>query len=235
MTQTITAKPKLEKEGKQRIVVVIVYMIVCWALLFLAAGTINWPTGWLFVALQAIIFFTLGLYAAHINPEIINERGRKSDKTKSWDKIFSLVYAPQIFLMPLIAGLDHRFGWSTPVLGWQFIGVISLIPGFSLPYWAMMVNDFLTVTVRLQEERGHRPITHGPYRFVRHPMYLGAILSFIGTPLLLGTGWAFIPSAIATLAVIARTALEDKTLQAELPGYADYAQRTRYRLLPGVW
>ncbi len=228
-------KPKLEKEGKQRIVVVIVYMVMAWALLFLAAGTINWPAGWLFVALQGSVFLTLGLYAVRINPEVINERGRKSDKTKSWDKIFSVVYAPQIILMPLIAGLDHRFGWSNPVRIWQIIGAVSLIPGFSLPYWAMMVNDFLTVTVRLQEERGHRPITHGPYRFVRHPMYVGAILGFIGIPLLLGTWWALIPAAIASLAMIVRTALEDKTLQAELPGYADYAQRTRYRLLPGIW
>ncbi len=228
-------KPKLEKEGKQRIVVVIVYMVMAWALLFLAAGTINWPAGWLFVALQGSVFLTLGLYAVRINPEVINERGRKSDKTKSWDKIFSRVSAPQIILMPLIAGLDHRFGWSNPVRVWQIIGAVSLIPGFSLPYWAMMVNDFLTVTVRLQEERGHRPITHGPYRFVRHPMYVGAILGFIGIPLLLGTWWALIPAAIASLAMIVRTALEDKTLQAELPGYADYAQRTRYRLLPGIW
>ncbi|MCB9422870.1 MAG: isoprenylcysteine carboxylmethyltransferase family protein [Ardenticatenaceae bacterium] len=235
MTSTMAAKPKLEKEGKQRIVVVIVYMMVCWTLLFLAAGTVSWPAAWLYVALQFVIFLTLGLYAAHVNPEVINERGRKSDKTKSWDKIFSLVYAPQIFLTPIIAGLDHRLGWSNPGIFWQIVGTAILIPGFSLPYWAMMVNDFLTVTVRLQEERGHRPITHGPYRFVRHPMYAGAILSFIGTPLLLGTWWTFIPCGIAILAVIVRTALEDKTLQAELPGYADYAQRTRYRLLPGVW
>ena len=235
MAQTITTKPKLEKAGKQRIVVIIVYMAAAWTLMFLGAGTLDWPTAWIFVALQTAVFLTLGLYVIRVNPEIINERGRKSDKTKSWDKVFAWVYAPQIILMPLIAGLDHRYGWSTPVSGWQIAGFISLIPGFSLPYWAMMVNDFLTVTVRLQKERGHRPVTHGPYRFVRHPMYVGAILGFIGTPLLLGTWWALIPGGIAVVAMIVRTALEDRTLQAELPGYADYAQRTRYRLLPGIW
>ena len=146
MTQTIAPKPKLEKAGKQRIVVVIVYMAVAWALIFLGAGTVYWPAAWIFVALQTAVFLTLGLYVVRANPEIINERGRKSDKTKSWDKIFAWVYASQVILMPLIAGLDHRFGWSTPLLSWQIIGAVSLIPGFSLPYWAMLVNDFLTVT-----------------------------------------------------------------------------------------
>lgn len=235
MTQTITQKTKLERTGKKRIVVVITYMVIVWAILFAAAGTLNYPAAWAFVTLQATVFLSVGLYVIRVNPEIINERGRKSDKTKSWDKVFAWVYAPQVFLMPLIAGLDHRYGWSNPISGWQIVGFISLIPGFCLPYWAMMVNDFLTVTVRLQEERGHRPVTHGPYRFVRHPMYVGAILGFIGTPLLLGTWWALIPGGIAVVAMIVRTALEDKTLQAELPGYADYAQHTRYRLLPGIW
>lgn len=235
MTHLTANKPQLETEGKKRIAVVIAIMVFCWSLFFLGAGTLHWPAAWIYVALQTAVFLTVGLQVIRVNPEIINERGRKSDKTKSWDKIFSAIYAPQIFLMPIIAGLDYRFGWSTPITGWQIAGFIVLIPGFALPYWAMMVNDFLTVTVRLQEERGQRPVTHGPYRFVRHPMYVGAILSFLGSPLLLGTWWAFIPASIATTAMIVRTALEDKTLQAELPGYTDYAQHTRYRLLPGVW
>ena len=235
MSNITATKPKLDADGKKRIIVVILILVVGWGLFFLGGGTFNWTAAWVYVALQLGVFLVVGLPTIRLNPEIINERGRKSDKTKSWDKIFSAIYAPQIFLMPLIAGLDYRFGWSAPVYGWQIVGFICLIPGFSLPYWAMMVNDFLTVTVRLQEERGHRPITHGPYRFVRHPMYVGAILSFLGTPLLLGTWWAFIPAGIASIAMIVRTALEDATLQAELPGYADYAQRTRYRLLPGMW
>ncbi|MCA9974136.1 MAG: hypothetical protein KC413_00245, partial [Anaerolineales bacterium] len=164
MAQLTANKPKLEADGKKRIVIVIVYMAFCWALFFLGAGTLRWSVAWIYVALQTAVFLTIGLQVIRVNPEIINERGRKSDKTKSWDKIFSAVYAPQIFLMPLIAGLDYRFGWSTPITGWQIAGFILLIPGFSLPYWAMMVNDFLTVTVRLQEERGHHPVTHGPYR-----------------------------------------------------------------------
>ncbi len=235
MTEAAANHPKLEKEGKQRIVVVLMFMTTAWALFFLGSGTINWPAAWVYVALQLIIFLTIGLQVIRLNPEIINERGRKSDKTKWWDKIFSLIYAPQIFLTPLIAGLDYRFGWSTANFDWQVVGFICLIPGFSLPYWAMMVNDFLTVTVRLQEERGQRPVTHGPYQFVRHPMYLGAILGFLGTPLLLGTWWAFIPTSLASIALIVRTALEDKTLRSELPGYKEYAQQTRYRLLPGLW
>lgn len=235
MTQTITQKTKLERTGKKRIVVVITYMVIVWAILFAAAGTFDFPAAWAFIALQATTFLGIGLYVARINPEIINERGRKSDKTKSWDKIFAAVYAPQVLLMPLLAGLDYRFGWSTPNLNWQIVGALCLVPGFSLPYWAMMVNKFLTTTVRLQEERGQYAVKAGPYRFVRHPMYVGAILGYIGTPLLLGTWWAMLSAGIAIVALIVRTALEDKTLQAELPGYADYAQHTRYRLLPGIW
>ncbi|MCP4426059.1 MAG: isoprenylcysteine carboxylmethyltransferase family protein [Chloroflexi bacterium] len=235
MSNLTAAQSKLDADGKKRIGVVIIIMVAAWGLIFLGAGTFSWPAAWIFATLQLGIFLTVGLSVIRINPEIINERGRKSDKTKSWDKIFSAVYAPQIILMPLLAGLDHRFSWSTPASGWQIIGFICLIPGFSLPYWAMMVNDFLTVTVRLQEERGHHPVTHGPYRFVRHPMYVGAILGFLGTPLLLGAWWALVPAGIAIIALIIRTTLEDKTLQAELLGYADYAQLTRYRLLPGIW
>jgi protein-S-isoprenylcysteine O-methyltransferase Ste14 len=235
MSNTLTTQQKLETAGKKRIVVVLFYMIAAWVLIFMGAGTFNFAAAWVFAALQLSIFLTVGVRVIRVNPEIINERGRKSDKTKSWDKIFYVFYALQVILMPLVAGLDYRFGWSTPVLGWQIVGFVSLIPGFSIPYWAMMVNDFLTTTVRLQEERGHYVVTAGPYRFVRHPMYFGALLGWIGTPLLLGTWWALVPSGIALVAMVVRTALEDKTLQAELPGYAQYAQHVRYKLLPGIW
>ncbi len=99
----------------------------------------------------------------------------------------------------------------------------------------MLVNAFLVTTVRIQEERGHRVVTNGPYRFLRHPTYVGAILFTWGGPLLLGSWWALIPGTIAVIAFVVRTYLEDRTLQAELPGYQEYTQQVRYRLLPGVW
>jgi protein-S-isoprenylcysteine O-methyltransferase Ste14 len=138
-------------------------------------------------------------------------------------------------LMPLVAGLDYRFGWSTVPLWLQIISLIMIVPGMVLPYWAMLVNNYLVVTVRVQQERDHRVVTGGPYHYVRHPMYVGIILSFLFTPLALGSWWALIPGGIAVAAIIARTSMEDKTLREELPGYVAYSEETRYRLLPGVW
>jgi protein-S-isoprenylcysteine O-methyltransferase Ste14 len=102
-------------------------------------------------------------------------------------------------------------------------------------YWAMLANTFLAMVVRIQDERGHQTVSSGPYRYVRHPMYVGILASYGATPLLLGSWLALIPFAIMGALLLLRTSLEDKTLQAELPGYAEYAQRVCYRLLPGVW
>jgi protein-S-isoprenylcysteine O-methyltransferase Ste14 len=107
--------------------------------------------------------------------------------------------------------------------------------GWALFMWAMGANAFFSEAVRIQEERGHTVVTDGPYRYVRHPGYVGAILALFATPLLLGSLWALIPAGLATIGYVVRTALEDKTLQEELDGYTEYAQQTRYRLLPGVW
>jgi protein-S-isoprenylcysteine O-methyltransferase Ste14 len=228
-------KTSLNQAGKKRLVVVVVYMMLTWVILFMAAGTWRWPGAWLFVGLQTAVFLTMGLWVARHNPGLINERGRKSDKTKGWDKVFALIYAPQLFLLPIVAGLDYRNGWTAVPLLWQIVGLIVLVPAMLLPYWAMYVNNFLVTTVRLQKERGQYVVTIGPYHYVRHPMYVGAILTMICTPLALGSWWALVPGGIGSLAMIVRTALEDNTLQNELPGYAAYAQQTPYRLLPGVW
>ena len=113
------------------------------------------------------------------------------------------------------------------------MGTVAL--GYALFMWAMVSNAYFSEVVRIQEDRGHQVATDGPYRFVRHPGYAGAILSFLGSPLLLGSWWAFIPTALGVGGYILRTALEDKTLQLELGGYREYTERVRYRLIPGVW
>jgi len=227
-------KPSLNKAGKQRIVVVILTMAIGWFIIFAGAGTLRYPAAWAYVILQSVIFLTAGLYVIRHNPGIINERG-KLQIEKSWDKVVMWLYAPQMLLMPLVAGLDFRFGWSTVPLWLQIASFVLLIPAFILPYWAMLVNDYMIVTVRIQEERDHQVVTAGPYQFVRHPMYTGAILSFLFTPLALGSWWALIPACFAIAATIGRTVLEDFTLQEELPGYVEYKEETRFRLLPGVW
>ena len=115
------------------------------------------------------------------------------------------------------------------------MALIVFVLGMGLFDWAMLSNRFFSGTVRIQEDRGHTVVADGPYRVVRHPGYVGMIVMFVLPPLVLGSLWALIPAGLAALATVIRTALEDKTLQVELPGYAEYAQRTRYRLLPRVW
>lgn len=237
VNQTVPNKsPGLNEAGRKRIIVVLTTYVVLFGAMFLAAGTFNWLLAIMYAAINILSFFTFGMWAARKNPEIINERGQKSENTKSWDKIFGAIYGPMLFLIPVMAGLDFRFDWSSSIpQNVSILSYIGIIPALILPYLAMAENKFLTTTVRLQEERGHYVITTGPYRLVRHPMYTGAILSHLLTPLALGSWWAFIPGVIATVALIIRTALEDKTLQLELPGYREFTHKTRYRLFPGIW
>ncbi len=236
LTSNRVSEPSLDQAGKKRIVVVLAYFAIEAGILFLAAGQMAWLEAWIYLALRLSAFLTLGIWAARKNPELINERGRRSDKTKPWDKVFGAIYAPLMLITPAVAGLDAvRYGWSNFPAPWKVVGFVLCIPAMILPYWAMSVNQFMVTTVRLQEERGHRVVRNGPYQYVRHPMYVGAILLLLSGPLLLGSWWALVPGGLATVALLVRTKLEDQTLRLELPGYADYAQRTRYRLLPGIW
>ena len=167
------------------------------------------------------------------------ERGTsmESGDVKPWDRVIVLLGAlllPTIGL--IVAGLDHRFVWTAVLPAWVHItGLALLAAGYALGAWAMAVNRFFSAVVRIQKERGHAVITRGPYRLVRHPSYAGGLLATIGIPLLLNSWWAVIPASVVVALTIARTALEDRTLQNELPGYAEYAHRTRHRLVPGMW
>lgn len=237
MNEEITKEKKLDKDGKRRFFVIFAMYGIETAILFLAAGQLDWVPAWIYMGMRLLATVVFGVYILRTNPEIINERGRSNpEKTKPWDKVFGAIYAPTLFIAPLVAGLDAvRFGWTSVPLGWQIFGGLLLVPAIILPYWAMAVNPFLVTTVRLQDERGQYVINVGPYRYVRHPMYSGALLTGVAAPLLLGSLWMFVPTGLASLAIIVRTALEDRTLQAELPGYAAFTRQTRYRLLPGVW
>jgi protein-S-isoprenylcysteine O-methyltransferase Ste14 len=136
----------------------------------------------------------------------------------------------------IVAGLDLRFGWSPRLpLAVQIAALALVIVGFLLGTWAMAVNRFFSAIVRIQEDRGHTVVTAGPYRYVRHPSYTGGILASLATALALSSLWALIPGGAVALVTIVRTALEDRTLQEELAGYKDYAQKVRYRLVPGIW
>jgi len=204
--------------------------------LFLSSGRLNWMWAWIFIGLNLIGVLINSIILLRYNPETIAERA-EAEGMKDWDKIVSGLWAVTYYiLMLLVAGLDTRFGW-TPLLALALYvaGGIVFVLGFAFFSWAMISNAYFTAVVRIQAERGQTICTTGPYRFVRHPGYVGAIIQSLATPLLLGSLWALIPGGVAAILMVTRTALEDQTLHQELDGYQDYAQQVRYRLLPGIW
>jgi protein-S-isoprenylcysteine O-methyltransferase Ste14 len=168
--------------------------------------------------------------------ETIAERGRPKEM-KDWDKLVSGLWSvAQFLLIPLIAGLDVRFGLSGEIgVGIHIAGGIVFAAGLALFGWAMITNAFFSTVVRIQEERGQTVCRDGPYRFVRHPGYAGTLLQSAGAPLLLGSWWAVLAAIAAAGFMIIRTSLEDRTLHAGLPGYSEFAKEVRYRLVPGIW
>jgi len=164
-------------------------------------------------------------------------RGSQTAGTKHWDRVITIIGAGILpFASQLLGALDHRFDWTRILpIGFQITGMIVTSVGFIIFLWAMVSNAFFAESVRIQTERGHVVCASGPYRIVRHPGYVGSILSLLGTPLLLGSLWAFIPAAASCTAFFVRTALEDRILLLELEGYAAYAAKVKYRLIPGIF
>ena len=208
-------------------------------ILFLAAGRWNWVWGWVLLGVLTAFLAAHPLILVPVNPELLVERGRgiRGAGVKAWDKWIAALAAG---VMPVtswvVAALDSRLGWTGPVpLVYHLGGLLAMVLGFALFLWAMASNAFFSEGVRIQKERGHVAATGGPYRTVRHPGYVGAILAQLATPFLLGSPWASIPSVASAVLYVVRTCLEDRTLMEELQGYREYARRTRYRLLPGVW
>lgn len=155
---------------------------------------------------------------------------------QAWDKVLALLLGIGSILILVVAGLDKYYLWTRASnLTVNLIVLTGIILGYGFSSWALIENRFFSVTVRIQTERGHHVIVTGPHRIMRHPGYAGGLLGYICIPLLLDSLWAFIPAILLMVVMIVRTALEDKTLQTELPGYKEYVQKTRYRLFPGVW
>lgn len=206
------------------------------AVLFLSSGNLAWTWAWIFLILNAAGIAVNSFLLLRNNPETVAERA-SAKGMKDWDKTIGGLWSlMQFLLILLVAGLDHRFGWTGAIsLGIHLAGTLVFVLGFALFSWAMVTNAYFTAAVRIQEERGQTVCKEGPYRFVRHPGYVGANLQSLGTPLMLGSYWALIPALLAIALMTARTALEDRTLQAELPGYFEYTNEVKYRLLPRIW
>ena len=205
-------------------------------LVFLPVGRIDWTPGWIFIAVLVAVFGLSALLLAQLNPMIYRARSRFQPGTKKWDLILLAVLLPAMIVEIPLATLDAgRMGWSDVPLWFVLIGYFLLVGGVAVTTWAQAVNPFFEPGVRIQKERAQQVITSGPYRFVRHPGYTGAIAIFIAIPLALASWWGLVPAALSIALLFVRTCWEDRLLKAELSGYADYAHRTRYRLLPGLW
>ena len=206
-------------------------------LLFVAAGRLNWTWAWLYLGICLVSVAINGAFLLRTSPETIAERGRGVKQIQGWDRVVSGLWALALYLaLPLVAGLDVRFGWSGELGAAMHVGgAVVLALGLGLAGWAMIANAYFSTAVRIQSERGHTVCRTGPYRFVRHPGYVGFMLQALGIPCLLGSWWALIPGITTVLLGIIRTVFEDRLLQAELPGYRDYVQEVRYRLVPGIW
>lgn len=178
------------------------------------------------------------MWAERRHPGLLAERQslEKAQGAKRWDKLLAPLMGVSLSLpLFIVAGLDHRHGWSPTFPVWlSILGLVLVTIGYSLAVWALYENRFFSTFVRIQTDRGHVVCDSGPYAIVRHPGYLGNILALPGIALALGSVWTLIPAAIATLVALVRTMLEDRTLQEELPGYRDYTRRVRYRLIPGI-
>jgi protein-S-isoprenylcysteine O-methyltransferase Ste14 len=223
---------------RQWIRLIMVYLFVPLVLL-VCGGDFGWWQAWV---------YSLLIIAAGVGGRILGERrhpgltaerqsGESIQGAKAWDKVLSPLMALSIsFPLVIVAGLDHRFGWSPVFPLWLIVlGIFLIAFGYTFSAWAFMENQFFASVVRIQTDRGHVVCDRGPYRIVRHPGYAGNILPLPGIVLALSSLWAIIPATVALVIVVIRTALEDQTLQEELPGYQEYARRVRYRLFPGIF
>jgi protein-S-isoprenylcysteine O-methyltransferase Ste14 len=222
--------------GKKIALRVTIGVVLLLAVFFVPAGTLRWPQAWVFLTLYLSAVAWFFIWTKRRDPSLLKERISPQKNVKAWDKRILRIYSLFLAALPIVAGLDAvRFRWSRLPLGLNVLGFAGLVLTMLLAFWATRENTFASSVVRIQTDRGHRVCSTGPYAYVRHPMYIAVILMVVSLPPALGSRYAFIPAVIIVGLFILRTALEDKTLQEELPGYKDYAQKVRFRLIPGVW
>jgi protein-S-isoprenylcysteine O-methyltransferase Ste14 len=223
----------LDQAVAKRVRQVIGQFVLIIAALVITSGRPTWVWLWVYI----LAGLAVGVLNARVVPrELAAERGQPGKNVKPWDRRLAGLGGLSSLATLLVAGLDQRFGWSTPVNTWvHLLGLACFLLGNLLFTWAMVSNPFFSTAVRLQWDRGHKVAAGGPYRYVRHPGYVGYVVMTIGGALLLGSLWALAPAALTAALLLMRTALEDQTLRQELDGYEAYAQRVRYRLLPGIW
>jgi protein-S-isoprenylcysteine O-methyltransferase Ste14 len=204
--------------------------------LFWSAGRIDWWPAWALIVVMLAWSTATAIVILRFNPDLLAERLGPRKGAKPWDMAIMSVIGLATLVRLVLAGLDQRYGWTSGMpLAAQIAALVVVALGYALTVWATASNAFFSQIVRIQSERGHSVATGGPYRYVRHPAYLGTILYELAVPILLASWWTLVIGGLNAVLIVIRTALEDRTLQAELRGYADYARQVRYRLLPIIW
>jgi protein-S-isoprenylcysteine O-methyltransferase Ste14 len=220
------------------ILIMLFFVVVVPFLPLLISRQWDWWQAWVYGLVSVLAFAVSRALAARRHPDLLAERARYLDHqdAKPWDKVLSPLVGLGGGLIPLVAGLEALFEGTVDFsLTAEMVALVFIIIGYALGSYALIENRFFSGMVRIQTDRGHQVVSSGPYRWVRHPGYAGALLTYWATPVLLDSLWAFLPSLFLTVVLVLRTRLEDRTLQEELAGYREYAGRVRYRLVPGLW
>ena len=215
----------------------LLYVAGMGALLFAFAGTLHWQEAWVFLGTMIVLGIASGSWLAKKDPALLAERMKpmmQEDKPAA-DKKFMLVFGTAALAWLIVIGLDRRWHGSGMHIAWQAFGFALLLLSTAFILWVMRENSFAAPVVKVQAERGHRVIDTGPYALMRHPMYTGVLLFFIGTSLMLGSWWGVAMAPLFFILFTVRVGIEERALTEGLPGYADYLARVRYRLVPGVW
>src|SRR6266403_1332560 len=210
----------------------LISVIIVAVFLFLPAGSLRYWQGWAFMALWFLPMLIASPYFLMHDPQLVERRLQTKEKSSEQKTIIRLAQ-PIVFANLLVPGLDYRFGWSRVPLWLTILSEALVLAGYLITFWVMKENSFASRTVQVME--GQRVISTGPYRVVRHPMYFGAVLMLLFTPLALGSSWALPGFLLVGVLIVLRLLHEESVLSRELPGYSEYCERTRYRLIPLFW
>lgn len=211
-------------------------VVIMGVALFWSAGSLDWWPAWALLAVMFVWVMAMAYVIIRFNPSLLAERLGPRKGGKLWDTAIMSIVGLSVLARLIVAGLDQRYGWTGGfTLAAQIVALVVSASSYALGVWATASNAFFSQIVRIQTERDHAVVRGGPYQYVRHPAYVGTILYELAVPILLASWWALILGGLNAILFVLRTALEDRALQAELAGYADYARQVRHRLLPGIW
>jgi protein-S-isoprenylcysteine O-methyltransferase Ste14 len=214
----------------------VVDLAILGGVLFGIAGRVDWPAAWLIVLVFTGHLVLSGWWLFRHDPELLKERLTTASNVPHWDRLIARGNRIVLTIFLATAALDAgRFGWSAVPIVVRTIGTAAVVAAVGVIWWCGAANHFLSAGSRIQSERGHTVVQHGPYRFVRHPLYASRIVLIIGAALTLGSWIALVPAALNAVLLILRTSLEDRLLTTELPGYREYAKHVPERLVPSLW